>query len=131
MIADGDFVLLPFIESIHNFVKILTTERAVSARLMTRVTSIFGETIHKGAVPSVSLDVNFLSNQFPKYVIGANNAIIEPEERPELPSLKEIVAKEASQLLEQQRRLSVRDLAKRFENGLAAAAAKLSDEVLP
>jgi len=78
----------------------------------------------------MSCDVNFLSDRFPNYKIGPNNAIIELEERPEVPSLKEIVAKETALLLEQQQRLSVRDLTKRFENGLAAAA-KLSDEVLP
>lgn len=95
---------------------------------MTRVALAFSHTIYKEAVRPVSSDVNFLSNYFPNYTIGANNAIIEPEEQPEVPSLKEIVAKETAQLLEQQQRLSVRDLAKRFENGLAAAA-KLSDEV--
>lgn len=104
-------------------------ERAANTRLMTKVTSIFGETIHKESVRSVSLDVNFLSNRFPKYNIGANNAIIEQEERPDVPSVKEMVSKGTSQLLEQQQRLSVRDIAKRFESGLATAA-KLSDEVL-
>ncbi|KAA8550159.1 hypothetical protein F0562_001825 [Nyssa sinensis] len=43
------------------------------------------------------------------------------------PSLKEVVEQETTQLLEQQKRLSVRDLASKFDKNLAAVA-KLSDE---
>lgn len=47
---------------------------------------------------------------------------------PKVVSMKEVVARETAQLLEQQKRLSVRELASKFEKGLAAAA-KLSEEV--
>ncbi|XP_020274248.1 stomatal closure-related actin-binding protein 1-like isoform X3 [Asparagus officinalis] len=107
---------------------------ALNISLMTKTTRAFGNTIHFGNtfhkeafIRSVSSDVDFLSNRFPNYKIGANNVIIDLEEQPEVPSLKEIVAIETVQLVEQQQRLSVRDLTKRFENGLATAA-KLSDE---
>ncbi|XXG50630.1 hypothetical protein AAC387_Pa02g4601 [Persea americana] len=93
---------------------------------MTRVTRDFGDTMQE-AVQPVSTDVSFISNHFPKYKIGANDQIIEAKEDPELPSMKDIVAKETAQLLEQQKRLSVRDLASKFEKGLAAAT-KLSEE---
>ncbi|KAJ0978957.1 hypothetical protein J5N97_014431 [Dioscorea zingiberensis] len=79
------------------------------------------------SVPSVSPDANFVSNTFPKYKLGPDNVIIEPKESPARPSLKEIVAKETAQLLEQHQRLSVRDLAKKFERGLSTVA-KLSEE---
>ncbi|KAJ6299334.1 hypothetical protein OIU76_020330 [Salix suchowensis] len=46
---------------------------------------------------------------------------------PKVLSMKEVVARETALLLEQQKRLSVRDLASKFEKGLAAAA-KLSEE---
>ncbi|MQL75826.1 hypothetical protein Taro_008219 [Colocasia esculenta] len=95
---------------------------------MTRVTRDFGDTMQKEAVPPVSSDANFVSNKFPVYKIGADNVIIEPKEAPKVPSLKETVAKETAQLLEQHKRLSVRDLAKRFEKGLVNAS-NLSDEV--
>uniref|UniRef100_A0A1D1YK67 Stomatal closure-related actin-binding protein 1 n=1 Tax=Anthurium amnicola TaxID=1678845 RepID=A0A1D1YK67_9ARAE len=94
---------------------------------MTRVTHNFGVTMQKEAVPPVSSDANFVSNKFPIYKIGADNIIIEPKDAPLGPSLKEIVAKETEQLLEQHKRLSVRDLAKKFEKGLDSAT-KLSDE---
>ncbi|KAM0954019.1 hypothetical protein DsansV1_C01g0006151 [Dioscorea sansibarensis] len=94
---------------------------------MTRVTIDFGDTMAVDSVPSVSPDVNFTSNTFPKYKIGPDNVIIEPKEVSARPSLKEIVAKETAQLLEQHQRLSVRDLAKKFERGLSTVA-KLSDE---
>ncbi|KAG1365495.1 stomatal closure-related actin-binding protein 1 [Cocos nucifera] len=94
---------------------------------MTRVTRDFGDSTQQEAIHLVSSDVNFVSGRFPDYQIGANNIIIEPEDNPRVPSLKEIVAKETTQLLEQQQRLSVRDLADKFEKGLSAAA-KLSDE---
>lgn len=53
--------------------------------------------------------------------------IIEKNDDPLVPSLKEIVAMETIQLIEQQKRLSVRVLAEKFEKGLATAA-KLSNE---
>ncbi|PKA66846.1 hypothetical protein AXF42_Ash003503 [Apostasia shenzhenica] len=94
---------------------------------MTRTAFTLGNIMQKEAVQSVSLDVNFASTRFPNYTIDANSVLIEPKEDPKMPSVKEIVTKETAQLLEQQQRLSVRDLAKRFEKGLATAA-KLSNE---
>ncbi|KAK4278837.1 hypothetical protein QN277_016626 [Acacia crassicarpa] len=93
---------------------------------MTRVSRDFGDTMQKEAVPVVSADVIFSSNRFPNYKIGANNQIMETYD-PKVLSMKEAVARETSLLLEQQKRLSVRDLASKFEKGLAAAA-KLSEE---
>ncbi|WOL03868.1 stomatal closure-related actin-binding protein 1 [Canna indica] len=92
---------------------------------MTRVLGEFGESMQKEAFNIVSSDVNLVSDQ--DYYIEDNNIIVEPEENPEMPSLKEIVAKETSQLLQQKKRLSVRDLTKKFEQGLSEVS-KLSDE---
>ncbi|XP_058080050.1 stomatal closure-related actin-binding protein 1-like isoform X2 [Magnolia sinica] len=94
---------------------------------MTRVSRDFGDTMQQEAVLSVSTDVSFISNGFPDYKIGANNRIVEANEGTEVLSMKEVVAQETAQLLEQQKRLSVRDLARKFEKGLAVAA-ELSDE---
>lgn len=91
---------------------------------MTRAASGNGERMHHAYV---STDVNFISHKFPDYKIGSKNVIIDTEDVDEAPSLKEIVAKETAILLDQQKRLSVRDLAKKFENGLASLD-KLSDE---
>lgn len=88
----------------------------------------FGDTMQKEAVPAVSADVIFNSSRFPNYKIGANNQIVEVKHDAKVLSMKEVVARETAQLLEQQKRLSVRDLASKFERGLAAAA-KLSEEV--
>lgn len=57
---------------------------------------------------------------------------MDDDEEASSPSLRELVAKEAAELLEQQKRFSVRDLASKFELGQAAAqaaVAKLSDDV--
>ncbi|CAI9106200.1 OLC1v1005293C7 [Oldenlandia corymbosa var. corymbosa] len=94
---------------------------------MTRVGRDFGNTMQKEAVPPVSADVVFASSRFPNYKIGANNQILEVKEDVKVLSMKEVVARETAQLLDQQKRLSVRDLTSKFEKGLAAAA-KLSDE---
>ncbi|KAJ6984903.1 stomatal closure-related actin-binding protein 1-like isoform X2 [Populus alba x Populus x berolinensis] len=94
---------------------------------MTRVTRDFGDTMQKDAVPAVSADVAFASSRFPNYKIGANNQIVDAKDSPKVLSMKEVVARETALLLEQQKRLSVRDLANKFEKGLAAAA-KLSEE---
>lgn len=96
---------------------------------MTRVIYDSGESMQKEAKNMVSQDVNFPKGRFPDYKIGANNSIIEPEEAPKSAPLKEIVAKETAQLLQQHKRLSVRDLKEKFEKGLTGAA-KLSEEVL-
>ncbi|XP_004291720.1 PREDICTED: uncharacterized protein LOC101300025 [Fragaria vesca subsp. vesca] len=94
---------------------------------MTRVGRDFGDTMHKDAFPPVSADVTFASSQFPDYKIGPNNQIVEGKLDQKVLSMKEVVARETAQLLEQQKRLSVRDLASKFEKGLAATA-KLSEE---
>ncbi|CAI8586668.1 unnamed protein product [Vicia faba] len=94
---------------------------------MTRLTRDFGDTMKKEAVPAVSSDVIFASSRFPNYRIGANNQIMETKDDPKLLSMKEVIARETAQLLDQHNRLSVRDLASKFEKGLAAAA-KLSEE---
>ncbi|XP_075500690.1 stomatal closure-related actin-binding protein 1-like isoform X2 [Primulina tabacum] len=95
--------------------------------IMTRFGREFSYTMHKEAISPVSADVVFSSTRFPKYKIGANNQIVEVKEDSNVLSVKEMVARETALLLEQQKRLSVRDLASKFEKGLAAAA-KLSDE---
>ncbi|GLT41807.1 hypothetical protein SLA2020_158470 [Shorea laevis] len=94
---------------------------------MTRVSREFGNTMQKEAVSAVSADVIFASSRFPNYKLGANNQILDAKDSPKVLSMKEVVARETAQLLEQQKRLSVRDLASKFEKGLAAAA-KLSEE---
>ncbi|KAK8513400.1 hypothetical protein V6N13_002145 [Hibiscus sabdariffa] len=92
---------------------------------MTRISREFSNTMQKEAV---SADVIFASNRFPNYKIGANNQIVDAKEDPKVLTMKEVVARETALLLEQQKRLSVRDLASKFEKGLAAAA-KFSEEV--
>ncbi|KAL7174434.1 hypothetical protein ACSBR2_033652 [Camellia fascicularis] len=93
---------------------------------MTRVGRDFADSMKREAVPPVSADAIFATSRFPTYKIGANNQIVEVED-PKVLAMKEVIARETAQLLEQQKRLSVRDLASKFEKGLAAAA-KLSDE---
>ncbi|KAL5223343.1 hypothetical protein ABZP36_028056 [Zizania latifolia] len=99
----------------------------IRAPQMTRVIHDSGEGMQKEALAMVSSDVNFPKGHFPDYKIGPNNQIIDPEETQEVVPLKEIVAKETAQLLEQRRRLSVRDLKEKFEKGLSGAS-KLSEE---
>ncbi|XP_022933875.1 stomatal closure-related actin-binding protein 1-like [Cucurbita moschata] len=94
---------------------------------MTRISRTYSDSMQRGGVSAVSADVIFASNRFPNYKIGANNQIVEAKDDPKVLSMKEVVARETAQLLEQQNRLSVRDLASKFEKGLAAAA-KLSEE---
>jgi len=96
---------------------------------MTRVSPEVEFEVHVDSVLSVSADVSFPANGFPKYKIGPNNEIVEePKPNPDSPPLKEVVAQETAQLAEQHKRLSVRDLASKFDKNLASAA-KLSDEV--
>lgn len=94
---------------------------------MTRLGRGFSYTMQKDAVSPVSADVVFASSRFPRYKIGVNNEIVEVKADATMLSAKEMVARETALMLEQQQRLSVRDLANKFEKGLAAAA-KLSDE---
>lgn len=84
--------------------------------------------VHIDMVLSVSADVSFPSNGFPKYKIGPHNEIVEdPTTNCNSPPLKEAVAQETAQLAQQHKRLSVRDLAGQFDKNLAAAT-KLSNE---
>lgn len=80
------------------------------------------------AVSPVSIDVSFASDHFPAYRIGADNQILDGEkDNRKGPHPKEVVEQETAKLTEQQKRLSVRDLASKFDKNLTAAA-KLSDE---
>ncbi|KAG5043223.1 hypothetical protein AAZX31_03G108700 [Glycine max] len=80
------------------------------------------------AFPPVSADVSFISNSFPKYKLDADNQVLEePVEDNQGPSLKDVIEQEASNLSDQHKRISVRDLASKFDKNLAAAA-KLSNE---
>ncbi|KAL6530582.1 Stomatal closure-related actin-binding protein 3 [Orobanche minor] len=93
---------------------------------MTRISPEFGDEIQK--VWTVSADVSFQRDKFPKYKLGPNNEILEEiKEDSKGPPLKEVVVQETDHLTEQHKRLSVRDLASRFDKNLAAAA-KLSQE---
>ncbi|KAJ4904006.1 Stomatal closure-related actin-binding protein 2 [Raphanus sativus] len=79
-------------------------------------------------VEPISADVSFASNRFPSYKLGPDDQIIdEPEEDEKGPSVKDVVGKETGDLSEQYKRLSVRDLACKFDKNLAAAA-KLVEE---
>ncbi|KAL8159405.1 hypothetical protein V2J09_000942 [Rumex salicifolius] len=94
---------------------------------MTRMNHRFAS-MQKENIPVVSFDVKFLSSRFPDYRLGSDNQIINMnDDSSNLLSLKEAVARETSQLLETRKRLSVRELASRFEKGLEAAS-KLSNE---
>lgn len=96
---------------------------------MTKVSPEVEENMKMETVVPVSADVSFASSRFPKYKLGADNQILEEsKEGTDGPSLKEVVERETTQLSEQHKRLSVRDLASKFDKNLAAAA-KLSEEV--
>ncbi|ESQ52803.1 hypothetical protein EUTSA_v10016526mg [Eutrema salsugineum] len=79
-------------------------------------------------VEPISADVSFASNHFPSYKLGPDDQIVdEPEEDEKAPSVKDVVDKETGDLSDQHKRLSVRDLACKFDKNLAAAV-KLVDE---
>ena len=81
------------------------------------------------AFPPVSADVSFISNSFPKYKLDVDNQVLEEPVEDNLgPSLKDVIEQEAFNLSDQHKRISVRDLASKFDKNLAAAA-KLSNEV--
>ncbi|GMI79616.1 hypothetical protein like AT2G40820 [Hibiscus trionum] len=95
---------------------------------MTKISPDIDETMLKESIVAVSADVSFASNHFPKYKLGPDNQILEePRGNNNGPSLKEVVESETTQLSEQHKRLSVRDIASKFDKNLAAAA-KLADE---
>ncbi|KAH9675278.1 Stomatal closure-related actin-binding protein 3 [Citrus sinensis] len=95
---------------------------------MTKISPEIEEDVQAESLLSVSADVSFSSNCFPKYKLGPDNQIVEEsKEDSKGLSLKEVVEKETVQLSEQHKRLSVRDLASKFDKNLTAAA-KLADE---
>ncbi|KAL8213717.1 hypothetical protein R6Q57_003166 [Mikania cordata] len=95
---------------------------------MTKVSPEVFDEMQMQAVLSVSADVSFKSNKFPKYKLGPDNQILDEAVVDDKgPSLKDIVAQETIVLSDQHKRLSVRDLASRFDRNLSAAA-KLSNE---
>ncbi|KAH9738838.1 Stomatal closure-related actin-binding protein 2 [Citrus sinensis] len=95
---------------------------------MTKISPEIEEDVQAESLLSVSADVSFSSNCFPKYKLGPENQIVEEsKEDSKGLSLKEVVEKETVQLSEQHKRLSVRDLASKFDKNLTAAA-KLADE---
>jgi hypothetical protein len=97
---------------------------------MTKISPEIEENMKGEVVFPVSADVSFASDGFPKYKLGPDNQILEePKEDNKGPSLKEVVEQETTQLSDQHKRLSVRDLACKFDKNLTAAA-KLAEEVL-
>lgn len=97
---------------------------------MTKVSPEFvGGEVQMYTFKSVSADVSFASNQFPKYKLGPDFQILEEASLENKgPSLKEVVEEETTRLTEQHKRLSVRDLASKFDKNLSSAA-KLANEV--
>uniref|UniRef100_A0A7N0V202 Uncharacterized protein n=1 Tax=Kalanchoe fedtschenkoi TaxID=63787 RepID=A0A7N0V202_KALFE len=95
---------------------------------MTRISPEFGGVMEVEAILPVSADVNFAAKCFPKYRIGPDNQIYDDVAlKATGPSLKEVVEHESEQLYAQNQRLSVRDMASKFDKNVAAAA-KLADE---
>ncbi|MBA0730491.1 hypothetical protein Golax_022425 [Gossypium laxum] len=95
---------------------------------MTKISPDIDETMLKESIVAVSADVSFASDHFPKYKLGPDNQILEePRGDNSGPSLKEVVERETTQLSKQHKRLSVRDLASKFDKNLTAAA-KFADE---
>ncbi|PPD82735.1 hypothetical protein GOBAR_DD20318 [Gossypium barbadense] len=95
---------------------------------MTKISPDIDETMLKESIVAVSADVSFASDHFPKYKLGPDNQILEePRGDSSGPSLKEVVERETTQLSKQHKRLSVRDLASKFDKNLTAAA-KFADE---
>ncbi|XP_066400500.1 stomatal closure-related actin-binding protein 1-like isoform X2 [Miscanthus floridulus] len=64
---------------------------------------------------------NIIRNKFPTYKNGSNGIFIKLADAPEMPSLKEAVAKETTDLLDRCQRLSVRELTMKFEKGFNTA----------
>ncbi|KAK3127860.1 hypothetical protein QOZ80_7AG0579310 [Eleusine coracana subsp. coracana] len=71
---------------------------------------------------------NIIRNKFHTYKNGSNGIVIKLADGPEMPSLKEAVAKETADLLDRHHRLSVRELTMKFEKGFNTATL-LSNEV--
>jgi hypothetical protein len=85
-------------------------------------------TLEYGARPGPLRPANIIKNKFPTYKNGTNGIVIKLADGPEIPPLKEVVAKETTDLLDRRQRLSVRELAMKFETGLNTATL-LSNEV--
>jgi hypothetical protein len=84
--------------------------------------------VSEAVVEPISADVSFASNHFPTYKLGPDDQIVdEPDEDDKVPSVKDVVGKETGDLSDQHKKLSVRDLACKFDKNLAAAS-KLVDE---
>ncbi|KAJ4838574.1 Stomatal closure- actin-binding protein 3 [Turnera subulata] len=95
---------------------------------MTKISPEIEEAREAGVLLPVSADVSFASLGFPKYKLGPDNQILEePKEDNKGLSLKDVVEQETTQLSTQHKRLSVRDLASKFDKNLATAA-KMADE---
>lgn len=71
---------------------------------------------------------NIIRNKFPTFKNGSNGIIIKLADSPDIPTLKEAVAKETTDLLDKHQRLSVRELTMKFEKGFNTATL-LSNEV--
>ncbi|XP_006658035.1 stomatal closure-related actin-binding protein 1 [Oryza brachyantha] len=97
---------------------------------MTRASTIdFGRKTQNDVLWSGPLrPANFIRNKFPTYKKSLNGIVVKLADDPVIPSLKEIVAKETEDLLDRRQRLSVRELAMKFEKGLNTATL-LSNEV--
>jgi hypothetical protein len=75
-------------------------------------------TLEYGARPGPLRPENIIRNKFPTYKNGTDGIVIKLADGLEIPPLKEAVAKETAYLLDCRRRLSVRELAMKFEKGL-------------
>jgi hypothetical protein len=85
-------------------------------------------TLEYGARPGPLRPSNIIRSKFPTYKNGLNGIVIKLAHGPEVPPLKEAVAKETADLLDRRQRLSVRELAMKFEKGLNTSTL-LSNEV--
>jgi hypothetical protein len=71
---------------------------------------------------------NIIRNKFPTFKNGSNGIITKLADSTEMPSLKEVVSKDTTDLLDKHQRLSVRELTMKFEKGFNTATL-LSNEV--
>ncbi|XP_062189828.1 stomatal closure-related actin-binding protein 1-like isoform X2 [Phragmites australis] len=97
---------------------------------MTRASTVdFGRKKHSQVLWSGPLrPANIIRNKFPTFKNGSNGIVIKLADGPEMPSPKEAVAKEIADPLDRRQRLSVRELAMKFEKGFNTAT-MLSNEV--
>ncbi|KAG2551722.1 stomatal closure-related actin-binding protein 1-like [Panicum virgatum] len=96
---------------------------------MTKAATLYGaKTQTETLRPGPLRPANIIRNKFPTYKNGSNGIVIKLADGLEIPPLKEIVAKETADLLDRRQRLSVRELAMKFEKGLNTATL-LSNEV--